>query len=331
MTSTKEIFEVADLFCGAGGSSTGAQKAIEEELGGVMNLRAVNHWNTAIATHRANHPKALHVVEDVNIVDPESVVENGYLDILMASPECKYHSRARGGKPIHDQGRMQPWAIQNWLTKLDVRCVLVENVPEFTAWGPVVDGRPVKTEKGKYFQSWFLSFLNLGYDAQWRTLNAADFGDATTRIRFFLIARKDGIPIRWPEPTHAKGETGMFTGRQLWRGARDIINWDNPGKSLLDDPKYKRTPLKPKTRARIARGLETLRRTTGTPLHPTPRPAPTGNRKTGTGNQATGNPGTISSTGTAKTVTSCRPMPSPSTVPTGTTPNPGTWTNPSTP
>ena len=250
------VFEVADLFCGAGGSSTGAQKAIEEELGGVMNLRAVNHWNTAIATHRANHPKALHIVEDVNIVDPESVVENGYLDILMASPECKYHSRARGGKPIHDQGRMHPWAIHNWLTKLDVRCVLIENVPEFISWGPVIGGRPDKTQKGKYFQSWFMTFLNLGYQAQWRKLNAADFGDATTRIRFFLIARKDGIPIRWPEPTHAKGDTGMFTGRQLWRAARDIIDWDNPGKSLLDDPKYKRTPLKPKTRARIARGLE---------------------------------------------------------------------------
>ena len=107
---TTRTYEVADLFCGAGGSSTGATKAIKA-IGRVMNLRAVNHWNTAIATHSRNHPVAQHIVEDVNLVDPESVVKEGRLDILMTSPECKHHSRARGGKPIHNQGRMNPWAI----------------------------------------------------------------------------------------------------------------------------------------------------------------------------------------------------------------------------
>ena len=86
-----------------------------------MDLRAINHWPKAIETHSANHPEAQHIIEDVNLVDPEAVVENGYLDILMASPECKYYSRARGGKPVHDQGRMMPWAIMNWLTKLDIK------------------------------------------------------------------------------------------------------------------------------------------------------------------------------------------------------------------
>lgn len=259
----KREYEIADLFCGAGGSSSGAEKAIEE-LGGKMRLRAINHWNTAISTHSANHPEALHIVEDVSVVDPEAVVPDGYLDILMASPECKWHSRARGGKPIHDQGRMQAFAIHNWLTKLDVRTVLVENVPEFTDWGPLKDGRPIKKEKGKFFQSWFMTFLNLGYQAEWRKLNAADFGDATTRIRFFMIARKDGRPIRWPEPTHAKVPSPLFPERKPWIGAKHIIDWENPGRSLLDDPKYIRTPLSEKTRARIARGLERY----GGPLAP---------------------------------------------------------------
>ena len=253
--NTRE-YDVADLFCGAGGSSSGAEKAIEEN-GGTMNLIAINHWNTAIATHSANHPRAKHIVEDVSMVDPEAVVEKGRLDLLMASPECKFHSRARGGKPIHDQGRMHPWAIHNWLTKLDVRCVLVENVPEFVDWGPLgTDGRPDKTHRGEHFQAWYMTFIALGYQAEWKMLNAADHGDATTRTRFFLQARKDGRAIMWPEPSHIKEQGGMFPGRQKWRGAREIIDWTNPGRSLLDDPKYKKRPLSEKTRRRIARGLE---------------------------------------------------------------------------
>ena len=260
---TNNTYLVADLFCGAGGSSTGAKNAIAE-LGGEMDLVAINHWNTAIATHQANHPTARHLVEDVSIVDPEEVVEGGYLDILMASPECKYHSRARGGKPIHDQGRMNPWAVHNWLTKLDVRCVLVENVPEFVDWGPLLpDGQPDKSQKSKHFEAWFLTFGALGYQAEWRMLNAADYGDATTRTRFFLLARKDG-PVMWPEPSHAKEDSPMFPGRLPWRGAREIIDWSNPGRSLLDDKKYRAKPLSEKTRRRIARGLDRF----GGPLAP---------------------------------------------------------------
>lgn len=254
---------VADLFCGAGGSSSGAQRAIEG-LGAKMDLVAVNHWNTAIATHSANHPNARHLVEDVSLVDPEKVVPEGRLDLLMASPECRFYSRARGGKPIHDQGRMNPWVVHNWLTKLDVRCVLIENVPEFVEWGPLDEnGRPDKSQKGKHFEAWFLTFESLGYRTEWRMLNAADYGDATTRTRFFLQARKDGLPVAWPEPTHAKGDT-LLPGRKRWRGAKEIINWDNVGRSLLDDPKYRKRPLSPKTRRRIAKGLQRF----GGPLAP---------------------------------------------------------------
>ena len=246
---------VADLFCGAGGSSTGARRAIEAQ-GKRMELVAVNHWATAIATHSANHPTARHVISDVNAVNPNDVVEEGYLDLLMASPECTFFSRARGGKPVHDQGRMAPWVVLDWLTKLDVRNVLVENVPEFVNWGDLDrDGKPIPSMRGRFFEAWYLAFQSLGYTAEWRNLNAANYGDATTRTRFFLIARKGDIPIVWPEPSHAKTDSPLFPGRQPWRPAREIINWKNVGLSILDDPKYRKRPLAKNTLKRIAKGL----------------------------------------------------------------------------
>ena len=249
------VVEVADLFCGAGGSSTGAQKAIES-LGAVMKLRAINHWNVAIDTHARNHPDAIHVIEDVSVAKPQEIVPDGHLDILMASPECTYHSRARGGKPINDQGRMNPWVIHRWLTELDISHALIENVPEFVNWGPLDENdRPIKSRKGEYFQAWFLTFQNLGYTAEWRMLNAADYGDATTRTRFFLIAHKGEQPVTWPEPTHAKANNPMFPGRLPWRPAKEIINWNNLGRSILDDPKYRKKPLAENTLKRIAKGM----------------------------------------------------------------------------
>ena len=133
----------------------------------------------------------------------------------------------------------------------------MENVPEFTDWGPLQDDdRPDPNRKGLYFQEWVRSLWGLGYDAEWRLLNAADYGDATTRVRFFLQARNDGHPIRWPEPTHSKtGAPTMLNHLPKWRGAKEIIDWSNPGRSLLDDPKYLKKPLSEKTRQRIAKGL----------------------------------------------------------------------------
>ena len=248
-------FVVVDLFCGAGGTSTGATHAIEE-LGAEIDLAAINHWDKAVATHSLNHPKARHYIQDLDGADPEAIVPEGYVDLLLASPECRHFSRARGGKPMKEQGRMNPWLIQRWLTALDVRCVLVENVPEFTSWGPLnADRRPDKSRKGLYFEEWVRSLWGLGYTVEWRILNAADYGDATSRVRFFLQARKDGQPIRWPEPTHSKNGGDMLGELPKWRGAREIIDWSNLGRSLLDDPKYKRRPLSVNTRRRIARGL----------------------------------------------------------------------------
>lgn len=250
-------FLVADLFCGAGGTSTGALKAITS-LGRKMRLKAINHWPVAIETHSRNHPDADHYVQDVDHADPEKIVPEGYLDLLLASPECRFFSRARGGRPILDQDRMRAWTVFDWLTKLDVRAVILENVPEFQDWGPLDENdRPIRSKRGTTFQAWFGTFSALGYHAEYRTLNAADFGDATTRTRFFLIARNDGVPIRWPEPTHSKhGLPTMHGHLPKWRGAKEILDLSNPGRSLLDDPKYRRKPLSEKTRRRIAKGIE---------------------------------------------------------------------------
>lgn len=250
---------IADLFCGAGGSSTGAIKAVKE-LNREITLCCVNHWPVAIATHKLNHPEARHYVEDIEKADPFKIVPEGYLDLLMASPECRYFSRARGDKAINDQQRSTAWKVLDWLTKLDVRCVLIENVPEFTDWGPldVKTNRPIQNKKGLFFQAFVKTLRGIGYrHVEWHFLNAADYGDATTRTRFFLIARKDRKAIRWPEPSHsATGETDMFGTHPKWRAAREIIEWNKPGRSLLDDPRYLKRPLSPKTLQRIAKGLE---------------------------------------------------------------------------
>ena len=253
-------YMVADLFCGAGGSSSGAMLALKQR-GLELDLKAVNHWGVAIATHQKNHPHAVHYVEDVTSARPSQVVPGGYLDLLMASPECIFHSRARGGKPVSDQGRMAAWAVQRWLTDLDVTTLLVENVPEFVDWGPLdPQDRPVQSQKGLYFQAWQNAIRELGYEFRWEYLNAADYGEATTRTRFFGMGRKDGRRVMFPVPTHKRPDKqarpSLFDdGRLPWRAAREVLDLQNKGKSLLTDPKYKKQPLAEKTRARIARGL----------------------------------------------------------------------------
>ena len=259
MTTTTKLpktYLVADLFCGAGGTSTGARKAIQA-IGGEMELVAVNHWQTAVATHRLNHPDARHYVHDLETADPETLVPEGRLDLLMASPECRFYSRAKGGRPTRPQGRMSPWAVQRWLTSLDVRQLLVENVQEFVKWGPLLpNGKPDKDRQGEHFGDWISSLWKLGYRTEWKILNAADFGDATSRVRFFLQARKDGKQITWPQPSHAKvPDPGLAQNLQPWRGAREIIDWSDLGESIFDAPKFRRKPLRVNTRRRIAKGL----------------------------------------------------------------------------
>ncbi len=245
---------VADLLCGAGGSSTGCARALAE-LGLDMDLVCVNHWPTAIETHKRNHPEARHYVQDIASVRPHLLVPEGRLDLLMASPTCTHHSVARGGKPTSDQQRSDPWHIITWLTELRVKRIIIENVWEFTSWGPVDPrtGKPIKARRGEYFRQWIATLQGLGFVVEWRKLNAADYGDATTRQRFILMGRSDGKPISWPMPTHRKREDGtlaLFPGVLPWKPAREIIDWSIRGRSIFDRKK----PLAPKTLQRIWAG-----------------------------------------------------------------------------
>ena len=249
---------VADLLCGAGGSSTGCARAMAE-LGLEMELVCVNHWPVAIETHTRNHPEARHYCQDISTVRPHLCVPEGYLDLLMASPSCTHHSVARGGKPTSDQQRSDPWHIVTWLTELRVERIIIENVWEYTNWGPVDPKtmRPIKARKGEYFRAWIETIRRLGYDPEWRKLNAADYGDATTRQRFILMARNDGRSVYWPVATHMKraaeadsGKLALFPSTKPWRPAREIIDWNIKGKSIF----ARKKPLAPKTLARVYAG-----------------------------------------------------------------------------
>lgn len=247
---------VADLLCGAGGSSTGCERALRE-LGLDMELVCVNHWNVAIDTHKLNHPQARHYVQDIATVRPHILVPEGYLDLLMASPTCTHHSVARGGKPTSDQQRSDPWHIITWLTELRVKRIIIENVWEFIGWGPVdpKTGKPIKSRKGEYFQAWIATLQRLGFQPEWRKLNAADYGDATTRQRFILMARSDGRRVAWPTPTHMKRPEdeglALFPTMKPWRPAREIIDWNLKGRSIFNRKK----PLAAKTILRIYAGI----------------------------------------------------------------------------
>lgn len=245
---------VADLFCGAGGSSTGALLAFQR-LGLEMDLVCANHWATSIETHWRNHPQARHYCQDISTVRPHIVVPEGYLDLLMASPTCTHHSPARGGKPTSDQQRSDPWHIITWLTELRVKRMIIENVWEFVKWGPVdpVTMRPVKEREGEYFRAWIDTVRKLGATSiEWPKLNAADYGGATTRQRFFAFFRFDGKPLLWPVATHAKRSDAAAKGLQPWRPARDIIDWSIKGRSIFG----RKVPLAPKTLARILAGAQ---------------------------------------------------------------------------
>jgi DNA (cytosine-5)-methyltransferase 1 len=187
---------------------------------------------------------------------PSQLVPEGKLDLLMAGIECTFFSRARGGKPVNDQQRMSAWHVVRWCTELRVKRLLLENVPEFVRWGPVDPrtGRPIKSREGEYFWAWWRALEAIGAQLEMRVLNCADYGDATTRERLFILGRFDGKPIKWPTPSHTRTAGDMF-GTERWRSARDIIDWDIPGASIFD----RKRPLAPKTLARIMAGIVKFR------------------------------------------------------------------------
>ncbi|WP_282294850.1 DNA cytosine methyltransferase [Stenotrophomonas sp. PS02289] len=245
---------IGDLFCGAGGLSNDAKRAMRE-LGRPARLVAVNHWPVAIETNRRNHPEDADRIHcaDLESVLPLSLVPEGWLDLLIAAPSCVFHSRARGGRPVHDQQRMDPWHVVRWCSELRVKRILVENVPEFMDWGPcsLHTGRPIKSRRGEYFRAWVQALEAIGFKVDWKVLNCADYGDPTTRRRFFLIGRSDGKPLTWPEATHDRaGSTDLLGTRERWRGAREVIDWSMTGKSIF----RRKKPLRPNTLKRIKAG-----------------------------------------------------------------------------
>jgi DNA (cytosine-5)-methyltransferase 1 len=244
--------KAADLFCGAGGSSTGLTQAALA-AGHTLDLTAVNHDPLAVETHAANHPAARHLCETLDAVNPRKLYPRGKLDLLVASPECTHHSIARGGKPMSDQSRSTAWHVIRWADALRPKTVIVENVREFMTWGPIgANGRPLKRKRGETFQGWLGALRSLGYTAEVRVLCAADYGAATTRTRLFVMAVRGKGPACWPSPTHSRnGENTLFGDRKPWRAAREVIDWSMPGASIFGRKK----PLSENTLRRIEAGL----------------------------------------------------------------------------
>jgi DNA (cytosine-5)-methyltransferase 1 len=253
----RPIIKAADLFCGAGGTSKGLLEACRQ-MGFELDLVAVNHWDIAIASHQANHPYARHECASIDAVDPRKLVPGGRLNLLVASPECTHHSNARGGRPMNDQSRASAWLLLRWIELLYVDNIIIENVKEFRSWGPLgVNGRPLKSKRGEFYYAFIETLKRAGYNVEDRVLNAADYGDPTTRERLFLIARRGNKKIIWPAATHAPAEKlkkpNLFK-RELkpWVPAREIIDWNIPGQSIFNRKK----PLARKTLERIYAGLK---------------------------------------------------------------------------
>jgi len=234
---------VVDNFAGGGGASTG----IVEALGRDADI-AVNHDSQAIAMHMANHPATKHYVEDIFQVDPREATKGQPVALAWFSPDCTHFSRARGSKPVTKKIRGLAWVVVKWAREVRPRVLIVENVPEFVTWGPLLpNGEPDPDHAGETFVEWVETLQRLGYEVDWRELTACDHGAPTRRTRLFLIARCDDQPISWPEITHGPD------GSRPYRTAAECIDWSTPVKSIFDES---RRPLAAKTLERIAKGVK---------------------------------------------------------------------------
>lgn len=241
---------VVDLFAGGGGASTG----IEQAIGRHVDV-SVNHDRDAVAMHQMNHPQTRHYVADVFEVDPLEVAAGRPVGLLWASPDCKHFSKAKGGKPVSKKIRSLAWVVIKWAKAVRPRVILLENVEEFKTWGPLCEaGTPCPVRKGQTFARWEQQLRNLGYQVEHRELRACDYGAPTIRKRLFLVARRDGLPIVWPEPTHGPGR------KKPWHTAAECIDWRLPVHSIFMDPTEARKiglkrPLAEATMKRIAHGV----------------------------------------------------------------------------
>lgn len=266
---------IVDNFAGGGGASIG----IELATGRPVDI-AVNHDADAIAMHKVNHPCTTHYQEDVFAIEPEKVTGGRPVGIAWFSPDCKHFSKAKGGKPVEKKVRGLSWVILRWaMSKVSPRCIFMENVEEIKTWGPLVeiDGkmRPDRTREGETFNG-FIAMLTdgidkahpafteaceflkidpnseqgdklangLDYKVEYKVLKACDYGAPTIRKRFYLVARRDGLPIVFPKPTHGVGE-----GLKPYRTAAECIDWSIPCPSIFGRKK----DLAVNTQKRIAR------------------------------------------------------------------------------
>jgi DNA (cytosine-5)-methyltransferase 1 len=262
-----------DLFAGGGGASTGLEMGLKRPV-----HVAINHDPDAISMHTANHPGCEHYQSDVYEVDPIAATRGRPVGWLHASPDCTHHSQARGGQPRKRAIRSLSWVVHKWAGLVRPRVISLENVEQILQWGPLVAKRCKETgrvnkidgtvavpgeqtpineqflvpDKKRRSQNWrhFIGGLRaLGYEVEWRTLPACDFGAPTTRKRLYLIARRDGQPIVWPTPTHARKPA---RGQKRFASAASCIDWSDLGKSIFNRPR----PLADNTMKRIAKGID---------------------------------------------------------------------------
>ena len=253
---------IVDNFAGGGGASTGIEIAT-----GVSPDIAINHDPEAIRMHKANHPYAEHYCEDVWQVDPVTVCKGHPVGLAWFSPDCKHFSKAKGRKPKDKNIRGLAWVACRWAGLVRPRVIMLENLEEFKTWGPLNRRHhPIKAKQGVTFQKFVQQLTDLGYEVQHRELIAADYGAPTMRKRFFLIARCDGNPIIWPEPTHGPADSAAVKQGLLkpYVGAYTQLDFSLPCPSIFDTSEEIKEkygvravrPLAPKTMNRIARGLK---------------------------------------------------------------------------
>lgn len=252
---------IVDNFAGGGGASTG----IEMATGYSVDI-AINHDPEAIKMHKANHPNTKHYCENVWAVDPVKACNGHPVGLAWFSPDCKHFSKAKGGKPKDKNIRGLAWVACRWAGLVRPRVIMLENVEEFKTWGPLNRGHhPIKAKQGKTFEKFVQQLNDLGYTVEFKELIAADYGAPTMRKRFFLIARCDGKPIVWPEPTHAPADSEAVKAGLVkpYVGAYTQLDFSLPCPSIFDTSEEIKEkygiravrPLAQKTMDRIARGF----------------------------------------------------------------------------
>jgi DNA (cytosine-5)-methyltransferase 1 len=265
----KEDEIVIDLFCGAGGTSEGIRQALGESP-----MFALNHNPVAIGVHDANHPETIHLESDVFAMDPADHIPAGKrVGLISASPACTHFSGARGGKPVDREIRDHAWVLCQWaehpVDAYRPRVITIENVREFLTWCPVDERGKImksyidKNGLGSIFKEWRARLVAAGYQVEYKILNAADYGAATKRKRLFVVARRDGLPIRFPKPTHAPRNSDAVKQGLLkpYASAASAIEFGVKGNPLFMYPADAKKagavrPLADNTLRRVAAGVE---------------------------------------------------------------------------